>query len=140
MTAAATIPARIPGTMARSMASPRDTLRTSAISVPRRLAPGLLAFLATAQASREGRSKRAPAHRPLAPGPPVKFPRLLLAEHAVGQVVLVADDLANRVLGEEEAREFHRRARRQRAVRRRTLRAALPGSLGRGKESEETRR
>ncbi len=50
------------------------------------------------------------------------------------------DDLANRVLGEEEAREFHRRARRQRAVRRRTLRAALPGSLGRGKESEETRR
>src|SRR6266540_4236701 len=57
-----------------------------------------------------------------------------------GRPVREEDDLANRVLGEEEAREFHRRARRQRAVRRRTLRAALPGSLGRGKESEETRR
>jgi hypothetical protein len=50
------------------------------------------------------------------------------------------DDLANRLLGEEEAREFRRRSRRRRAVRRRTLRATPPGKLGLGRDSEDTRR
>lgn len=50
------------------------------------------------------------------------------------------DDLANRLLGEEEALELRRRARRRRAVHRRTLRAALSGKLGHGKGSDETRR
>jgi hypothetical protein len=49
------------------------------------------------------------------------------------------DDLANRLLGEEEAREFRRRSRRRRAVRRRTLRSALPSRLGHGRDSEDTR-
>jgi hypothetical protein len=50
------------------------------------------------------------------------------------------DDLANRLLGEEEARELRRRARRRRALRRRTLRAALSGKLVHGRGSDETRR
>jgi hypothetical protein len=50
------------------------------------------------------------------------------------------DDLANRLLGDEEARDLRRRSRRRRAVRRRTLRANLPTRPGPGGDSEDTRR
>jgi hypothetical protein len=46
------------------------------------------------------------------------------------------DDLANRLLGKEEALELRRRSRRRRAVRRRSLR----GRLGLGGDSGDTRR
>src|SRR5919198_6399605 len=85
MTAAATNPASTPGTTARSMASPRDTLRTSAIGSPRRLTPGVIAVPAQAQPAPQA----PPAHRPPAPGAPSQLLRLLLAEQAVGEVVLV---------------------------------------------------
>jgi hypothetical protein len=48
------------------------------------------------------------------------------------------DDLANRLLGEEEARELRRRARRKRATRRRTRRASLSAKQGPGKGSDQT--
>ena len=46
------------------------------------------------------------------------------------------DDLANRLLGEEEARDLRRRSRRRRAVRRRSLR----GRLGLRGDGNDTRR
>jgi hypothetical protein len=48
------------------------------------------------------------------------------------------DDLANRLLGEEEAQMLRKHGRRRRAVRRRVLRRALPGKLGHGTGSDET--
>jgi hypothetical protein len=48
------------------------------------------------------------------------------------------DDLANRLLGEEEAQRLRKQARRRRAVRRRTLRGAPSRELGHGRDSDET--
>jgi hypothetical protein len=50
------------------------------------------------------------------------------------------DDLASRLLGEEQARELRRRGRRRRAVRRRTQRVTLPGKPDRGDGGDETSR
>lgn len=48
------------------------------------------------------------------------------------------DDLAHRLLGEEEARELHRQSRRRRAMRRRTWRTALSGKQGHGYGSDDS--
>jgi hypothetical protein len=49
------------------------------------------------------------------------------------------DDLASRVLGEDEARELRATARRQRALRRRALRQALTGRAQAGDDAQERR-
>src|SRR5574341_394564 len=126
MTSAATIPARAPGTSARSMASPRDTPRTSAMSVSQHLAPTVVAAVAMALLPGEGRPPRPPAHLAPAPRLPVQLPRLLLAEQTVGKVVLVllADGAAN--LGDDRRKPHHEPDQQEQARREESKEAEAP--------------